>query len=171
MDHFEVKRALDSMVILVDTREQDTPRLRKRLRAMDCPYERRTLNFGDYSAKCTLPDGGELDLSNICVVERKMSLDEVCACYCGGRKRFTDEFERAREAVAKTYLLVEGASWEKAYAGFYRSRMNPNSLTGSLLAWSARYNCPILFCEPETSGRLIRDLLYRELKERLEHIE
>ena len=47
MDHFEVKRALDSMMILVDTREQDTPRLRKRLRAMDCPYERRTLNFGE----------------------------------------------------------------------------------------------------------------------------
>ena len=63
MDHFEVKRALASMVILVDTREQDTPRLRKRLRAMDCPIERRTLKFGDYSAKCTLPDGGELQFS------------------------------------------------------------------------------------------------------------
>ena len=64
MDHFEVKRALASMVILVDTREQDTPRLRKRLRAMACPYERHKLEFGDYSAKCTLPDGGELDLSD-----------------------------------------------------------------------------------------------------------
>lgn len=168
MDHFEVKRALASMVILVDTREQDTPRLRKRLRAMDCPIERRTLKFGDYSAKCTLPDGGELDLSRLCVVERKMSLDEICACYCGGRRRFTDEFERAGEAAAKTYLLIEGASWEKAYAGFYRSRMNPDSLVASLTAWMTRYNCPILFCEPETSGRLIRDLLYRELKERLE---
>lgn len=168
MDHFEVKRALASMVILVDTREQDTPRLRKRLRAMDCPIERHKLEFGDYSARCTLPDGRELDLSDICAVERKMSLDEICACYCDGRPRFTREFERAKKAGAKVYLLIEGASWEKAYAGFYRSRMNPDSLVASLTAWLTRYNCPILFCEPETSGRLIRDLLYRELKERLE---
>ncbi len=82
----------------------------------------------------------------------------------------TGEFERAREAAAKTYLLVEGASWEKAYAGFYRSRMNPDSLVASLTAWLTRYNCQLIFCEPETSGRLIRDLLYRELKERLEEM-
>ena len=170
MDHFEVKRALDSMVILVDTREQDTPRLRKRLREMSCPNERKKLNFGDYSVKCKLPDGSELDLSEMCAVERKMSLDEICSCYGSNRIRFTKEFERAKKAGAKLYLLIEGASWESAYAGVYRSRMSPNSLVASLTAWLARYNCQLIFCDPDTSGRLIRDLLYRELKERLEHV-
>lgn len=51
MHPVEQKSVLDSMVILVDTREQDTPRLRLRLNKMECPYERQKLDFGDYSAK------------------------------------------------------------------------------------------------------------------------
>ena len=35
------------MVILVDTREQDTPALRKRIDAMKCKWERLKLVFGD----------------------------------------------------------------------------------------------------------------------------
>ena len=92
-----MKRSLDSMVILVDTREQDTTSLRRRLELMNCPWERQKLDFGDYSAKCRLPNGEWLDLSPKVAVERKMSFDELCACFCRGRQRFTREFERARE--------------------------------------------------------------------------
>ena len=45
MHPVEAKAVLDSMVILVDTREQDTPRLRLRLRRMGCPWERQKLDF------------------------------------------------------------------------------------------------------------------------------
>lgn len=163
MNPVEVECALRSFTILVDTREQDTPQLRKRLGDMSCPWERRKLDFGDYSACCQT-----LDLSAAVCVERKMSLDELCACYCKGRGRFEREFERAREAGAKLYLLIEGATWEKAYNGRYRSRMSPQALVASMQAWLTRYNCQLLFCEAETSGKLIRDILYREMKERLE---
>lgn len=163
MHPVEVKTALESMVILVDTREQDTPRLRARLRQMGVPHERYKLNFGDYSVKCNI-----LSLSDSVVIERKMSLDELCNCYCKDRKRFEREFERAKEADAKIYLLIEGATWEDVYGGKYRSKMLPQSLAASILAWLARYNCQLQFCEPETSGLLIKDTLYRELKERLE---
>ena len=47
MHPVEQKSVLDSMVILVDTREQDTPRLRLRLNKMECPYERQKLNFAE----------------------------------------------------------------------------------------------------------------------------
>lgn len=47
MHPVEQKSVLDSMVILVDTREQDTPRLRLRLKKMECPYERQKLNFAE----------------------------------------------------------------------------------------------------------------------------
>lgn len=151
------------MTVLVDTREQDTPRLRKRLSTMSCPWVRQKLDFGDYSAKCEV-----LDLSGSVCIERKMNLDELCDCYGKGRGRFKREFERAREAGAKVYLLIEGASWEKAYQGKYRSKMSPQSLIASMQAWLARYECQILFCDPDTSGKLIHDVLYRELKERLE---
>lgn len=156
---------------MVDTREQDTPALHKRLGDMDCPWERCKLDFGDYSARCMLPDGKPLDLSDKVCVERKMSFDELCTCFCKGRERFVREFERAANAGAKIYLLVEGASWENAFAGKYRSRMESKAFVASLTAWLARYNCQLLFCKPETSGKLIREILYREMKERLERIE
>lgn len=165
MHPFEVNAALESMVCLVDTREQDTPRLRDRLREMNCQWERRKLNFGDYSVCCDV-----LDLSDQIAVERKMSIDELCNCYCKDRKRFEREFERARQAGAKIYLLIEDSSWEDAYAGEYRSRMSPKSLVASIQAWLARYNCQIIFCKSKTTGRLIHDILYRELKERLEEM-
>lgn len=163
MDHFEVEAALQTMTVLVDTREQDTPRARKRLHDLGCPYERKALRFGDYSARCD-----RLDLAELVAVERKMGLDELCNCYCKDRPRFAREFERARQAGAKLYLLVENADWEKVYAGEYRSRMGPSALVASILAWLARYNSQVLFCAPSTSGKLIHDILFRELKERLE---
>ena len=166
MHPVEVKNALESMVCLVDTREQDTPRLRARLEDMGCQWERKKLDFGDYSVKCDI-----LDLSGNVTVERKMDLDELCNCYCKDRKRFEREFERAKQSGAKVYLLVEDGSWEDAYSGKYRSRMSPESLVASIQAWLARYNCQVIFCQPQTTGRLIRDILYRELKEALEKYE
>lgn len=166
MHPVEVKSALESMVCLVDTREQDTPRLRARLKEIGCPWERKKLNFGDYSVKCDA-----IDLSETIAVERKMDLDELCNCYCKERKRFEREFERAKRAGAKVYLLIEDGSWEDAYIGKYRSRMSPESLVASIQAWIARYNCQVIFCRQHTTGKLIHDILYRELKEALEKHE
>lgn len=169
MTPFEIDEALDGMVCLVDTREQDTPRLRARLEAMNCPNERIKLDFGDYSAKFPLPSGEWLSLQDKVTVERKMHLDELCHCFCQERERFAREFERAKEACAKVYLLIEGATWENAYNGKYRSQMRSTAFIASLLAWCARYDCIPLFCKAETSGKLIKDVLYREGKEILEN--
>src|SRR5574344_1098269 len=163
MHPVEVKRQLDSLVCLVDTREQDTSRARKRLESIGLTIERVALPFGDYSSRC-----GAIDLSDKVVIERKMDLTELCGCYCKDRPRFEREFQRARDANTKVYLLIENASWEKAYSGLYRSKMRPESLVASMTAWLARYNCQLLFCKEETSGKLIHDILYREMKERLE---
>lgn len=167
MHPLEVKRALEDMAVLVDTREQDTPRLRWRLQQMGCPHERVKLDFGDYSARF----GDVLDLRDKVAIERKMDLDELAQCYTSQRKRFTAEFERARDSAAKVYLLIESATWEKAYAGDYHSKVSAPAMVASMLAWLARYDCQILMCQPKQSGRLIRDILYREGKERLEAME
>lgn len=171
MDYFDVQTALENITILVDTREQDTPQARKRLEGMNLPYERQKLDFGDYSAKCKASENEEIDFSDVFAVERKMSLDELCGCYCRSRERFTREFERAREKNAKLYLLIENATWENVYAGKYRSKMSANALSASMLAWLSRYNCQLIFCKAETSGKLIGDIIYREVKERLEKNE
>ena len=164
MHPVDVDASLKSMVCLVDTREQDTPAFRERISHFD-QWERHKLDAGDYSAKFLLPDSSWFFLP--VAIERKYALDELCMCYCQQRGRFEREFERALEAHSKLYLLVEGGSWENVYSGKYSSQMNPKSLVGSILAWLSRYNCQLMFCKKETSGQLIKDILYREGKEAL----
>lgn len=165
MNPFKVNAALKSMVVLWDTREQQTPRAKKRLEQIQVPIERVALSFGDYSAKCDA-----LDLRDSVAIERKMDLTELAHCYCQDRKRFTREFERAKESGAKLYLLIENGSLDDAYSGHYRARVHPASLTASMLAWLARYDCQILFCSANNTGKVVHDVLYRELKERLEEM-
>ena len=170
MDNFEIDRAMRTFTILVDSREQDTARSRERYRAFGVPYERCKLDFGDYSAKVTDDNDDEITLQNRLSIERKMNLDELCNCFCRDRKRFEREFLRAKNIGAKIYLLIENANWELAYAGRYKSQMNANALIASVTAWLARYNCQLIMCKEETSGKLIKDLLYREMKEYLQQI-
>lgn len=161
------------MVILVDRREQDTERARERYARFCTPYERCTLDFGDYTYNCQLPDGKWLyDVSETLrpdvAIERKMSLDELAQCYTWQRKRFITEFEKATENHSRIYLLVENATWENLLNGKYRSKFKAQAYIASTVAWMARYGVGVIFCKEETSGRMIREILYRELKERLE---
>lgn len=171
MHPIDIERTLKTMKICVDSREQATEQSKRRYADFGVPWERCKLNFGDYSAVFTLPGGSEFDLRESCTIERKQSIDELCGCYTHDRSRFEREFERAKQAGARTYLLIEEASWEKAYNGKYRSQMKPQALVASILAWLARYDCQIIMCKAETSGKLIHDILYREAKEQLTNMD
>ena len=165
LTHVEVEECLQNMVFVVDNREQPTARLKERLLWLE-PYERETVSAGDYTAKTLLPDGTWFYVP--CAVERKMNLTELVGCYCQERKRFTAEFERARESGTKMILLVENSTWEGAYSGAYRSQMTAKSFIASILTWMARYNCQIIFCRQQTTGKLIHDILRYEMREALE---
>lgn len=167
MHPVEIENTLKTLTLIVDTREQDTARARRRFARIGLPYIRRALNFGDYSCFVTLPDGTELDFSGSVSIERKMDLDEIIGCFTRHRARFAREFERAKEHHAKLYLLIENASWEKVLKANYRSKMNANALLASMTAWLARYDCQLIMCDELTSPRLIKEILYREAKERL----
>lgn len=173
MEIFEQKAVLDSFSVLIDTREQDTDRARRRYKSLGVPYERATLSYGDYCYNATLPDGSKIydqdqTIEPLAVVERKMNLDELAQCFTRGRDRFQREFERAREQGCRIYLIVENANWENLLNGKYRTRFNANAFTASQIAWMVRYNMNVMYCKEETSGRLIKEILYRDLKERLE---
>ena len=170
---FAVEQILASMIILHDTREQDTERARKRYQRFGMPVESAILDYGDYAYNARLPDGTWLydtrkRIYPCCIIERKMSLDELEMCLTRGRKRFSAEFERAKAAGARIILLVENASWENLNAGRYRSGMLPQAFRASLTAFMVRYDLQLIFCKEETSPILIRELLYRDLKNRLE---
>lgn len=176
MDIFEQKDVLDSFRVIVDTREQQTKKAQQRYESFGVPWERATLAYGDYAYNCTLPGGEPLFVPNEtltprCVVERKMSLDELAGCLGRTRDRFEREFQRATEHGCRIYLLVEDGSWEALLNHRYRSRLHPNAFFASLTAWTVRYQMTVLFCKADTSGRLIKEILYRDLKERLENGE
>lgn len=163
----EAEQTLDSMTVLVDTRERPTEYSEKRYAQFGRPYRREKLDVGDYSAEFVTPTGEIISLKDSVVVERKNSIDELCMCFTSERGRFEREFQRAAKGGIKLYLLVENATFESIYNGKYRSRMTPNALVASILAWLARYDCQIIFCKAETSGKIIHDILYYEMRERL----
>lgn len=168
----DINAVLNSMTVLVDSREQDTDRARWRYASIGLPVERCVLDYGDYTYNATLPDGRRIyDISGriqpATSIERKMNLDELADCFGAGRDRFEREFLRAKEANAQMWLLVEGGSWENVYDHKYRSRMTPASLAGSILAYCERYDMHLIFCTERTTGRIIRGILARCLEDRL----
>lgn len=167
---------MKSFSVIADTREQPTDKSRRRYASMGVPVERATLDFGDYTWNAVLPDGRPIyDTENRIqpriTIERKESLDELAQCFTRGRDRFQREFQRAADHQARIFLIVENASFEKLVNGRYRSRFNPNAFLASVTAYTVRYNMNLLFCKEDTSGRLIKEILYRDLKERLERGE
>ena len=176
MERLEIEATLKSFRIIADTREQATPASKERFAAFGVPVERATLRYCDYAANITLPGGRPLHdiartLSPACVIERKMSLDELAGCFTRSRERFEREFVRALDSGARVYLLVEDASFEGILNHRYKSRFSPAAYMASLTAWMIRYDITPLFCRRPTSGAVIKEVLYRDIKERLERGE
>ena len=176
MDIFDQKEVLKHFTVLVDTREQPSKRADKRYEAFGSPYERAKLDCGDYTYNAILPDGSTIhdptkNVIPLVAVERKMSLDELAQCFTHDRQRFKREFERAQAHGCRIYLLCENSTWENLINGKYRSKFNPKAFIASIIAWQIRYDMQLLFCKEETSGTLIKEILYRDLKERLENGE
>lgn len=172
-DRFAIEDSLASMTILHDTREQQTDRARRRYAAFGVPTEAAVLDYGDYTYQAQLPDGRLVyDTSGriepICAVERKMNLDELAACFTRERKRFEAEMIRCKDHGGRMFLLVENATWENLLLGRYRSKFAPEAYLASIVAWTIRYDLQVIFCTQDSSPRLIREILYRDLKERLE---
>lgn len=161
----DIEDELKTLTLVCDTREHDTPALRRRLEATGLPVVREKLDFGDYSCRTK-----NFDFTDSLAIERKMSVDEIAQNFTRGRKRFANEFERGKAASAKVYILVERASWETVMAGKYRTLVHPNALMASFFTWQARYNSPVLFCQPETTPIIMREIMYRESRQKLEQI-
>lgn len=173
MDYFDARDLLKTFEIICDTREQPTPRAEQRYKSFGCGYSRGTLSYGDYCGNITFPDGSKLydqsgTISARCVVERKMNLDELAQCFTRGRERFQREFERAAAAGGRIFLLCENGSIEKIMKHDYRSRFNPKAFMASVIAWNIRYNMQLIFCSQLTSGIMIKEILYRDIKDRIE---
>ena len=171
MEYNKIVRALKSMVLIVDTREHVTDDFISRVVDTGLPYTRRKLDFGDYACQVTLDTGKVLSFEKSHVIERKMSLEELASCYCSQRERFEAEFQRATDARAKTYLLIENGSLDMIINHDYQTQMHTNAFLASLFAFLARYRCQVVFCNSSNTGRVIREIMMRETAERLTHYD
>lgn len=153
-----------------------------RYKRLGCPYERRKLEYGDYTYNFTLPDGrrlfGEEDkIIPAVVIERKSCLEELSGNLTEKqqekhkmlkvRNRFEAELQLARQNNASVYLLIEGASLSNVMNHHYDTRLNEKAFFHTLTAFMARYDLKLIFCDPNESGTVIKEILFRELKERL----
>lgn len=172
---FEINDLLNSITILVDTREHPGANFDQRVSAFGLPWERHKLDQGDYSYKYTDLEGNNIYMNDALIIERKMSLNELANNFGRERARFIREFERAKAAGTQVHLLIESDTWEDAYKGTYgkdvrhRSRYNPAAMTASLHAWEQRYGLRIKFCRKERTGQMIRDICWYHLKEKLQN--
>lgn len=167
---------LDSMEIMVDTREQETSKAMQRYKSFGVPYSRATLSYGDYAANFTLLDGKKLydvskTVSPVCIVERKMNLDELASCFTHSRERFEKEFKRASFYGCFIHVIVEDGSYEKIEGHKYKSKFPPKAFLASITAWERRFDIHFHFCSSLESGKLIKEFLYRDMKERIERGE
>ena len=130
-----VSRRADGLpVLIVDTREQAP------LAFVRLPSCRGTLATGDYSIR---------GMEHRFAVERK-SIPDLVACCGRERDRFTAELARLAGIDFRRLLIIGTES--EIIESRYRSEIAPAAVMGSLHAWEARYNVPVVFSDNPASG-------------------
>jgi ERCC4-type nuclease len=141
----EKKELLNSLVVIVDSREQRT-HIRDWLDQKKKPYIVRKLDYGDYSFY--LPKNEELgiirdlDFSSEIVFELKQHADEYVGNLSSDRKRIEKELALC---PANLEIIIENCSYEDIENGNYRSKYSPKSAMGTLHGWKYKYNAPFIF--------------------------
>jgi DNA excision repair protein ERCC-4 len=142
----------EDVTAIVDSREQlafDLSPLKSVIDALDA---------GDYSIR---------GLENQVAVERK-SLPDLVAC-CGVER---DRFERELQRLLgySTRCVIVESSWADLERGHWRSKLTPQSATGSVLSWIAS-GVPFLFAgSREAAQRATSRLLFSAARRRYREI-
>lgn len=164
----ELKNLLDSLTIVVDTREQANQHIIKYFNDKKIPYIFKKLDYGDYG--CFLPANPELGIMRDtyfdCFIERKNSIEELSGNLTQDRQRFESEFIRAKGS--RFILMVEeSAGFEKIVNHKYNTQYNEKSFIASLLAFGHRYGIDIHFIDSKYAGLFIYYQLYYFAREYL----
>ena len=137
----EINELAKSMVIICDTRENNSLHILDYFNQKKIPYEIRKLDTGDYSMK--LPANPEMGIIRDVYFN---SVDEIC----GNLQKDTQQAfinELIRSQGSRFVIFVEDENFDMNLAqGNYRSRYDPKALKGRLESLKAKYNfeiCPM----------------------------
>ena len=143
----EKKNILNSIGLLVDTREKKNEHIISYLEKHHIPYEKKSLSSGDYSFYiAAMPEYGidkPMYFDNEIFVERKANLDELAGNFTRNRTRFEEEFSIS--PARRRYLIIENANYYDIVDESYSSSYNKKSFVGSLHSFNMRYNVQIVF--------------------------
>jgi len=131
---------MTSFSVIIDTREQDK-RIEKTLSVRNIPFKKRTLDFADFSFEWK----GKSYEKEI-VIERKASIDEIVGNFTKGRKRFENEFKRAKGV--NVHLMIE-ADRNDIKNHKYRSTMTPSEVNSFINTWCYVFQLKLKFIEKD----------------------
>lgn len=192
----EIKAMLDSIIIIIDTRENDNKHIIDYFEKKKIAYETKKLETGDYSF--AIPENAELNIdrklyfSHSCAIERKATLEEISNNLTHERTAFENEMIRSTR-LKQFYLLIETKTEieEKQYFenGIkiiekkieelgrledilykkYKTDFNEKSFFSSLISFIIRYNIKLMQINKNNSGLLIYYILRNYLKSYLQN--
>lgn len=113
----ELKKVLDDMVIIIDTREQANQHIIDFFNKKQIPYVVEKLPFGDYSCKIPIGSfegqGRDLYFNNEFVIERKSGIDEIAGNLREDAVRLKKELAHLNMHNIEFYIFVEDANFEE----------------------------------------------------------
>lgn len=144
----ELKTLLNSIVILVDTREKRWEHIKNYFDNNSIAYKTKALDTGDYSfmlpSNKTLNIDRDIYFDKQIIVERKGSLEELSGNLTKERDRFEKELSLA---PGNKVLIIENASYKDLVNGNYRTEYKQASFWASLFTFYHRYSIPFVFIE------------------------
>lgn len=144
----ELKQLVDSIVILVDTREHEgkNTHITDWFDKKKIAWKKKALDKGDYSfyvpANEALGIPKDLYFDREAIVERKCGLNEISSNLTQSRDRFEHELSLAPKHKV---LLIENADFGDIVEGNYDTSYNKQSFMASLFSFWHRYDCPVFF--------------------------
>lgn len=161
-----MEELIQSMVILVDTRERKADHILEYFDKKNIAYKKKALDYGDYSfmipanEKLSIPR--DLYFMNKVIVERKASLEEISNNLTKERDRFEKELCLAPKTKV---LLLENANYSDIATGNYNTQYNKKSFWASIHSFWFKYDIPIFFMpDNKWSGLFIRGYFEYYLK-------
>jgi ERCC4-type nuclease len=170
----ELKILLDSLTVIIDTREQENSHITEYLNKKKISYKGQKLDFGDYSFMipaneklCIMRD---LHFTDNIVIERKAHLNEISGnLTADGGTRFEQELIKSQGA--KFYLMIENASYADIINHNYNTQYEPKAFVARLKTFESRYGISINFVSSKCSGNFIYHTFYYWLREQLKRGE
>lgn len=145
----QMKQVLDSLVVLVDTRENSNQHIIDFFESKKIPYKRMKLDYGDYSIMLPKLEGvttQDIYFTNDFVIERKANIDELCGNLKEDAARLKKELAHLNMYQIKYWIYIEDLNFEENLRqGNYISQYDPYTLMQRLYKGiEAEYNTAII---------------------------